>query len=44
MFTFEINDDPNIIDEPYAYHKSLLEIFLLTTKGEEGANLNISKV
>ena len=44
MFTFEPNVDPDIIDEPYVYHKTLLEIFLLSTKGEEGANLNISKV
>lgn len=43
-FTFEPNNDPIVIDEPYVYHKTLLEIFLLSTKGEEGANLNISKV
>lgn len=43
-FVFEPNDNPDIIDEPYIYHKTLLEIFLLSTKGEEGANLNISKV
>ena len=44
IFIFEPNEDPDVIDEPYIYHKTLLDIFLLSTKGEEGANLNISKV